>query len=77
MRGIPRSACRLALNDEVKSKARVSLAITNNLKNSLFRAFARWIARRTPGTPSHPIARKHRKILVFKARSVFAVKMTR
>ena len=62
--------------DKIKG-FRVSLAITSNLKNSLFRAFACWIARRTPGTPSHPTARNHRKILVFKARSVFAVKMTR
>ena len=68
----------------IKKKDRVILAISSNLKNSLFRRKDIFFALSVvgsldvlPDTPSLAAIRNHRKILVFKARSVFAVKMTR
>jgi len=62
----------------------VSLTITSNLKNSLFRRKDIFFAFSVvgsldvlPGTPSLAATRNHRKIQVFKARSVFAATKAR
>ena len=56
---------------------RVNLTITNNPKGGLFRPFWRPFTWCTSSTPSLNLVKNHRKILAFRAQSVFAVKMAR
>ena len=62
---------------EIICGTRVNLAITNNPKGGLFRPFRRAFTWCTSSTPALNLVKNYRKILAFRARSVFEVKMAR